>query len=185
MTTTSTSSTSPKSASTATGVPIVVWEGQLTRNLDVLVLYPSLWEIDEQPLVYRSPYEQAIVGRAANAMNNAGVRAALDQPGISEVRGDLAFQMFSHGPFAPADRVIGVEAVPGRLGGNDAGFFDRIIVLNLKKIEDAINAGPKYPGLPAGTIGLSFYEPGSIWGTTPDAYNFSGKYVLYLTVQRI
>jgi hypothetical protein len=118
-------------------------------------------------------------------MNNPSVRAALDQPGISEVRGSLALQMFAHGPFAPADRPIGLESVPGKLGGSDAGFFDRIIVLNLKKIEEAINAPPKYPGLPAGTIGLSFFEPGVIWIPSPDAYNFSGKYVLYLMVQRM
>lgn len=178
-------STSTKGATTTIPLPSVVWEGQLTRNLDVLVLYPSLWEVDEQPLVYRTPYEQAVAGRAANAMNNAAVRAALDQTGFSEVRGDLALQMFAHGPFAPADRPIGVESVPGKLGGNDAGFYDRIIVLSMKKIEEAINAPPKYPGMPSGTIGLSFYEPGNIWGPTPDAYNFSGKYVLYLMVQRI
>ena len=183
MTATSTA-TCGKCSSTQVPLPIVVWQGQLTRNNDVLVLYPSLWEVDEQPAVFRTPYEQAIANRAADVMNNPSVRAALDQPGISEVRGSLALQMFSHGPFAPADRPIGVEAVPGKLGGSDAGFFDRIIVLSLKKIEDALNAPPKYPGMPAGTIGLSFFEPGVIWVPSPDAYNFSGQYVLYLNVQR-
>jgi hypothetical protein len=184
MTSTSTA-TCGKCSSTPVPLPIVVWEGQLTRNNDVLVLYPSLWEVDEQPAVFRTPYEQAIASRAADVMNNPSVRAALDQPGISEVRGSLALQMFAHGPFAPADRPIGLESVPGKLGGSDAGFFDRIIVLNLKKIEEAINAPAKYPGLPAGTIGLSFFEPGVIWIPSPDAYNFSGKYVLYLMVQRM
>jgi hypothetical protein len=183
-TTTATSATCAKCATTSTGLPMVVWEGQLTRNSDILVLYPSLWETDEHPEVFRTPYEQAIANRTGNVMNNAGVRAALDQPGISEVRGDLAVQMFSHGPLSIADRPIGMEAVSGKLGGSDAGFFDRMIVLNLKKIEEALSQPPKYSGLPAGTIGLSFFEPGVIWMPAPDAYNYSGKYVLYLTVER-
>jgi hypothetical protein len=182
-TTTATSATCTKCANVTT-FPMVVWEGQLTRNLDVLVLYPSLWETDEHPEVFRTQYEQAIANRTAGVMNNASVRTALDQPGISEVRGDLAVQMFSHGPFMPADRPIGFEAVPGKLGGSDAGFFDRMIVLSMKKIEEALSQPPKYPGMPAGTIGLSFFEPGVIWMPAPDAYNYSGKYVLYLTVER-
>src|SRR4029079_7653708 len=120
MTATSTA-TCGKCSSTQVPLPIVVWQGQLTRNTDVLVSYPSLWEVDEQPAVFRTPYEQAIANRAADVMNNPSVRAALDPPGITGVRSSLTLQMFSHGPFAPADRPIGVEAVPGKLGGSDAG----------------------------------------------------------------
>jgi len=176
-------STSMKGNVAATTFPITVWEGQLVRNNDVLILYPSLWEGDEHPEIYRAVYEQGIAGRTADAINLPNIRTALDQNGISELTGALAFQTPSRGVNFPADRPIGFQAVPGRVGGSDAGFFDRMIVLSMRKIEEELAKPPKYTGLPAGTIGLSFFEPGRIW-EAPDAYNFSGRYVLYLVVER-
>jgi len=177
------SATSAKGATSTATFPITVWEGQLIRNSDVLILYPSLWEADEQPGFFKTPYEQAIGNRNANVMSNSSVRTALDQAGISELRGELAVRMPARGIMI-SDRPIGVEAVPGATG-TEAAFFDRVIVLSMRKIEEALSQPPKYPGMPAGTIGLSFFEPGVMWSPAPpDAVNFSGKYVLYLMVER-
>ena len=182
-TATNTATSAKGAVSTATTFPITIWEGQLVRNSDVLVLYPSLWEADEQPGFFKTPYEQAIGNRTSNAASNASIRAALDQAGISEVRGELAVRMPARGIMI-SDRPIGVEAVPGATG-TEAAFFDRVIVLSMRKIEEALSQPPKYPGMPAGTIGLSFFEPGVLWSPAPpDAVNFSGKYVLYLMVER-
>ncbi len=176
--------TSAKGAiSTSLTFPITIWEGQLVRNSDVLILYPSLWETDEQPSFFKTGYESAIGNRNANAISNSSVRTALDQSGISEVRGDLAVRLPARGIMI-SDRPIGVEPVPGATG-TEAAFFDRVIVLSMRKIEEALSQPPKYPAMPAGTIGLSFFEPGVMWSPAPpDAVNFSGKYVLYLMVER-
>lgn len=176
-------STATSAKGAAMTFPITIWEGQLARNSDVLILYPSLWEGDEQPGFFKTPYEQAIGNRNTNAMSNSSIRTALDQAGISEVRGELAVRMPARGIMI-SDRPIGVEAVPGGTG-TEAAFFDRVIVLSMRKIEEALSQAPKYPGMPAGTIGLSFFEPGVMWSPAPpDAVNFSGKYVLYLMVER-
>jgi len=116
----------------------------------------------------------------------AKLRQALDAPGISEIRGQDAFRMDSWGTNATGDRPIGIEASTSPDGSG--GFFDRIIVLNQRKIEEALAAPAKIPNMPAGTIGLSFTEGGVIRVTgTPDpmSWNFPGSYVLYLRVEAV
>ena len=171
-----------------TTFPLKVWEGSLTRDREVLVLYPSLWETDDAPSRWYDGYLSSLPPRTLDALNpstptGAKLRQALDAPGISEVRGDNSFQMDTWGPNATGDRPIGIESVSS--GG---GFFDRVIVLNQRKIEEALVGPAKYPGMPAGTIGLSFTEGGVIRVTgTPDpmSWNFPANYVLYLRVEAL
>ncbi len=171
-----------------TTFPLKVWEGPLTRDREALVLYPSLWESDDAPSRWYDGYLSSLPPRTIDALNpstptGSKVRQALDAPGISEIRGDNGFQMDTWGPNATGDRPIGIESVPS--GG---GFFDRVIVLNQRKIEEALAAPAKYPGMPAGTIGLSFTEGGVIRVTgTPDpmSWNFPANYVLYLRVEAL
>ena len=177
----------PGSPSTTT-FPLKVWEGPLTRDKEALVLYPSLWETDDAPSRWYDRYLSALPPRTLDALNpstptGAKLRQALDAPGISEIRGDNSYMMDTWGPNATGDRPIGIESVP-----NGGGFFDRVIVLNQRKIEEALAASPKYPGMPAGTIGLSFTEGGVIRVTgTPDpmSWNFPANYVLYLKVEAL
>jgi hypothetical protein len=172
----------------ATTFPLKLYEGPLTRDYEALVLLPSLWESDNAPSRWRDAWEINLRSSTVNLMSSTQVRQALLQPGISEVRGSLSLRMPSYGVDAAGDRPIGVEAIPSADGRNDGGFYDRLIVLNQRKIEEALREAPKYPGMPAGTIGLSFREGGVIRVSgTPDptSWNFSGLYVLYLRVERI
>jgi hypothetical protein len=172
----------------ATTFPLKVWEGPLTRDKEALVLYPSLWETDDAPSRWYDGYVSSLPPRTLDALNpstptGAKLRQALDAAGISEIRGDNSFQMDTWGPNATGDRPIGIESVP-----NGGGFFDRVIVLNQRKIEEALAAPPKYPGMPAGTIGLSFTEGGVIRVTgfpDPMSWNFPANYVLYLRVEAL
>ena len=74
--------------------------------------------------------------------------------------------------------------MPGSSGISDAGFFDRIIVLSLRKIEEALNNPSPNPNLPSGIMGIGFMEPGFIV-SAPGAISFTGRYVLYLRVERV
>jgi len=173
--------------------PLKVWEGDLTRDRQALVLYPSLWETDDAPSRWFDGYLSNLPPRTLSALDintptGSKVRAALAAPGISELRGDNWFKMDSWGPNPTGDRPIGIESVPGGDGNNAGGFFDRVIVLNQRKIEEALAAPAKYPGMPAGTIGLSFTEGGVLRVTgTPDpmSWNFPASYVLYLRVEAV
>jgi hypothetical protein len=172
--------------------PLKVWEGLMTRYQQVLVLYPSIWEIDDAPSRWFDAYLSGLPPRTQDAMNSAKptgakIRQSLDQAGISELRGDQNFIMDSWGLNATGDRPIGIEAVPDGSGNNAGGLFDRVIVLTQRKIEEALAAPAKIPNMPAGTIGLSFTEGGVLRVTgTPDptSWNFPGSYVIYLRVEK-
>jgi len=41
--------------------PLLVWEGELTRDQDALVLNPSIWESDEDPRLLNNQWDQAIL----------------------------------------------------------------------------------------------------------------------------
>ena len=176
-----------------TSFPLKVWEGFLTRDREILLIYPSLWETDDAPSRWFDGYLSNFPPRTRDQMNpstttGTRIRQALDAPGISEVRGDNGFTMDSWGPNATGDRPIGIEAVPSPDGQNQGGLFDRIIVLNQRKIEEALAAPPRYPGMPAGTIGMTFTEGGVIRVTgipDPRSWNFPGAYVLYLRVEAL
>ena len=174
-----------------TTFPLKVFEGFLTRDKEVLVLYPSLWEIDDAPSRWFDSYLSGLPPRTIDALNPSTpvglkLRQALDAPGISEIRGDPNFKMDTWGLSATGDRPIGIESTTAADG--QGGFYDRIIVLSQRKIEEAIAAAPKIPNMPAGTIGLSFTEGGVLRVTgTPDptSWNFPGSYVLYLRVEAL
>lgn len=174
-----------------TTFPLKVFEGSLTRDNQVLVLYPSLWEIDDAPSRWFDTYLSALPARTVDALNpgtavGLKLRQALDAPGISEIRGDPFFRMDTWGLTATGDRPIGIESTQSADG--QGGFYDRIIVLTQRKIEEALAAPPKIPNMPAGTIGLSFTEGGVLRVTgTPDptSWNFPGSYVLYLRVEAL
>jgi hypothetical protein len=171
-----------------TSFPMTIWQGPLTRDQEALVLFPSLWESDNAPSRWRDAWEAYLASSTTTALSAANVRQAIDQPGISEVRGSLSLRMPAHGIDAAGDRPLGIESIPSADGRNEGGFFNRMIVLNQRKIEEALREPPKIPGMPAGTIGLSFTEPGVIRVSgTPDptSWNFSGLYVLYLRVERV
>jgi hypothetical protein len=178
---------------TTTTFPLKVWEGSLTRDKEALILYPSLWETDDAPSRWFDGYLSNLPPRTLSALDvntptGSKVRTALASPGISELRGDNWFKMDSWGPNPTGDRPIGIESVPGGDGNNAGGFFDRVIVLNQRKIEEALAAPAKYPGLPAGTIGLSFTEGGVLRVTgipDPMSWNFPASYVLYLRVEAL
>jgi hypothetical protein len=180
----------PASPSTTT-FPLKVFEGFLTRDKEVLVLYPSLWEIDDAPSRWFDGYFTNLPPRTQDALNpgttlGAKLRQALDAPGFSEIRGPDWFRMDSWGTNATGDRPIGIEQSSG--SDDSGGFYDRIIVLNQRKIEEALAAPAKYPGLPAGTIGLSFTEGGVLHVTgvpNPMSWNFPASYVLYLRVEAL
>lgn len=174
-----------------TTFPLKVFEGFLTRDKEALVLYPSLWEIDDAPSRWFDGYLSGLPPRTQDALNpgttvGAKLRQALDAPGISEIRGTDVFHIDTWGTSATGDRPIGIES--GTSPDGSGGFYDRIIVLNQRKIEEALAAPAKYPGMPAGTIGLSFTEGGVLRVTgTPDpmSWNFPGSYVLYLRVEAV
>jgi hypothetical protein len=180
----------PASPSTTT-FPLKVFEGFLTRDKDVLVLYPSLWEIDDAPSRWFDGYLSNLPPRTADALNpstalGARLRQALDAPGFSEIRGPDWFKMDSWGPNPTGDRPIGIQQSDGP--DDSGGFYDRIIVLSQRKIEEALAQPAKYPGMPAGTIGLSFTEGGVLHVTgipDPMSWNFSANYVLYLRVEAL
>ena len=176
---------------TTSTFPLTVWEGQLTRDKEVLLLYPSLWESDLAPSRWYDGYLSALPPRTKDALNpsttvGAKLRQALDAPGISEIRGEDNFRMDSWGTNAAGDRPIGIQATSG--GDDSGGFYDRIIVLSQRKIEEALAAGAKIPNMPAGTIGLSFTEGGVLHVTglpNPMSWNFPASYVLYLRVEAV
>ena len=174
-----------------TTFPLKVFEGFLNRDKEVLVIYPSLWESDDSTQRWLDYYKSNLDSRTSTALNpatpvGAKLRQALDAPGISEIRGDDWFKMDSWGPNAKGDRPIGIQQSDGPT--DTGGFYDRIIVLNQRKIEEALAQPAKYPGMPPGTIGLSFTEGGVLHVSglpDPMSWNFPASYVLYLRVEAV
>lgn len=87
--------------------PLKVWEGFLTRDREILLIYPTLWETDDAPSRWFDGYLGNFPPRTRDQMNPATqtgvrIRQALDAPGISEVRGDNGFTMDSWGRTRPA-----------------------------------------------------------------------------------
>jgi hypothetical protein len=171
--------------------PIKIFEGILTRDREALVIWPSLWEIDDTPDRWFMPYMTGMPARTRDALSpltaaGTKLRQTLDAPSISEIRGEDWFKMDSWGTSATGDRPIGIERASSP--DDRGGFYDRIIVLNQRKIEEFLAQPPRIPGLPAGVIGLSFPEGGvlHITGTpNPMSWNFPANYTLYLRVETV
>ena len=144
--------------------PLVIWEGPLTDDGDVLVLRPALWEHDGDRTAFDS-WSQSLASSPPQATwGLAAVQQSLATPAIAAVTG-------------PA---IDLSIDPGRdrpIGLRNHTWYDQVVVLDRWKIEAALR---EPAGRPPGLIRLRLQEEIGKGRGAPE----NGDYVLYLRVER-
>jgi hypothetical protein len=159
-----------------------MWSGQLTEGLDVVVVFPALWEWDsDQDPVRRWEATLASESRSIQSdtarLNRMSRNQTVVLPDFTMDKGLLS-GILEGGH----DRPIGfLEATPG--GGLVGFFFDTLfgkdfvfpvkaIVLTVDTIEKALN-NPSPKG--AGVVEVRL----------PEAPDLAGDYTLYLQIDRV
>lgn len=144
--------------------PLVVWEGPLADGGDVLVLRPSLWELDGD----RSAFD-------------AWARFAAS-PGATWSLAAVQQSLLSSAIAPAAGSALELSVPPGRdrpIGLRGQEWYDQVVVLNREKIEAALLQADR-PGRAPGLIAVRLRE--ETGNGSRAAQN--GDYVLYLRVER-
>ena len=144
--------------------PMLVWEGSLADRGDVLVLRPALWEHDGDRAAFDSWTRFLASAPPHSTWGLAGVQQSLATAAIAAVAGPALELAIDPG----RDRPIGLR---------DHRWYDRLVVLDRRKIEAALR---EPPGRPPGLIELRLQEQTGRRRARPE----NGDYVLYLRVER-
>ena len=149
-------------------VPLLVWEGTLTQDVNVVVILPSLWE-DDGGSGLRTPFDLAV---GASALDNLGTRFLPRGVRPYRVVGDLR-------PAFDSVRMNKDAAGPGTrpIGMKDRGSYyaaePTALVFNYDTAMQV--ATSRNDGLPLGVFALE----------VRDAEQLKGLYTLYFQIEEI
>lgn len=167
---------SPQKHSTGSlqnGLPLLLWEGTLTRRQNAAVFIPTIWETDSSTQPLYAPWSRAgisrdseiILGRLIENSNSLN-----QEPAKNSIRNDIIQRVFvslwdiSH----PLDRPIGMR----EFGGGDYRFRPEVFILTY---DEALRM-----------VQLSRDKNGEAFPFTyRDADWLGGDYTLYLQVERL
>jgi hypothetical protein len=166
----------------ADSLPLVVWEGQLTRDSNTVVVVPTVWEydgvqdafndwarwLDGVPNQLKSNETFKNMAGSTLELASLGLDIALDLP-EDEVTG-ARFLGFDVGK--AKDRPIGMAKTAGADGKPHFTFMPKAYVIDLAKAERelASTVGGK-----AGVIAVPYADDPYLWG----------NYELYLKIERL
>lgn len=160
--------------------PLVLWEGGLADGQDVIVLRPTLWEEDGEPVSFQD-WRDAVETSASATIGSPDVQKAIQGPGIAQLLGGGISHSYAsawdelryvgrstHQVRAGHDRPIGMNY---RAGGYTY-FRDLQVVLTREQIEAELNR----PNTAArGLVPVRF----------TDTVEGGATYTLYLRVERV
>jgi hypothetical protein len=179
----------------ATGFPLLVWEGTLRDGIDAVVVNPVLWEMDGNTEYYDDWANSNLIYRQQDVRRQAQAAAVKDKA----TRGDLT-------PFPgtlvllcnSASDVLPDCKQPGNdrpIGMNNAGctgdtftsnefrhWCELTIVVTREGIERAMSAASQIGSTVGGLITIPLIEPR---GVDPIKGGFEGSYEMYLRVERL
>lgn len=166
----------------ADSLPLVVWEGQLTRDSNTVVVVPTVWEYDGVQDAFNdwATWLHGVPGKLKSnetfkkmagstlELASLGLDIALDLP-EDEVTG-VRFLGFDTGK--AKDRPIGMAKTPGSDGKPHFTFMPKAYVIDLAKAERelASTVGGK-----AGVIAVPYADDPYLWG----------NYEVYLKIERL
>lgn len=154
-------------------LPMHVWEGELVKGQNVVMLIPTIWEYDGGKDVFDEWVSWA--KKTANTLKNSETLAKLiGKEGVAvidltELGLGIALSLQRDGILGQAqDRPIGVKPK-----GNSYVFAPKAVVLNYETAEFALrkNVGGKGPGI----IAIPYRDDPKL----------AGDYILYLQIERI
>ncbi len=160
--------------------PLVLWEGALTDGQDVIVLRPTLWEEEGEPIAFQD-WRSSVEPSASATIASPDVQNAIKGPAIAQVLGggisysyasawdELRYVgRYTNQVRAGHDRPIGMN----HTANGKTYFRDLQVVLTREQIETELNR----PNASArGLVAVRF----------TDAVESLGAYTLYLRVERV
>lgn len=165
-------------------LPLALWEGELVKGENAVLVSPTIWEFDEHDLraAYRSwaDWQGNAVSRLAASpeamalLMSLGPEAAV-LPQLSEVGTAIAVSFMDDFLGKPGDRPIGLEdAGPDSSGRLQFTFKPKTLVLSFESAELALgrNIGGKGPGV----ISVPYTERHP---------KLNGDYTIYLVIERL
>lgn len=151
-------------------LPLLVFNGQLTNSLEMVLIAPAIWESDRND----TPYQTWWQVMDTVAVTLAKSQPILDDMASSQIRPFVGRELAGIGITMDnkRDRPLGM-----RPAGNDAWVQQRVVVLTREKIEAALTS-QFGGGLPVGIIAVPLTDvPSGYHGT-------GGSYTMYLKVER-
>jgi LCCL domain len=166
--------------------PLYVWEGTLTEGTDALLIVPSIWEWDGNPIPYNAYADNWLNGPAADVLQSSPVQIQFQNPNVTSalppanpglVPANKTEEVFANALNAgfgmmtallgvSVDRPIGL----GPYSTNATQYQDRLVVVTHEKMV----------AVPVGgytVVAVPFWEPAD--GV------LNGVYTLYVRIDRL
>ena len=189
----------PPAAASATRFPLVAWEGVLRDGIEMLIVKPTLWEIDGELDFYNQWATSRDPDGDVRTIHDAGHQAAAikdraDRADLSPFRGlfvegcwDDIKNVIEGQRCAGRDRPIGIHKSDciGDDGGGSAirsRWCDVIVVVTREGIERALSGTYQVGGAAPGSITIPLIEPP---GVDVNTGGYDGSYELYVRVERV
>lgn len=164
--------TTPASTPKSNTIPMLLWEGQLTNDVDLLLIAPSLWESDASDAAFGDwnrwvqvkldPVKWYPLKTELAATTMTPIRDA-DASYVPSVRG------------AGVDHPIGIVTISQTSGTTYAQFY---LALTRRKLEALLSPTSTVGGLGPGVLALPMTD-------LHTAEGFGGAYTAYLRFERL
>ncbi len=164
--------TMPPVTPEANTVPMLLWEGQLTNDVDLLLIAPSVWESDGNDAALSDWSHWIETG--AHPLNYQPLQNEITATGITPIRhSDASYVGTLRGP--GVDHPIGIVTVSSTTSTTYAQMY---LALTRRKIEAALSPSSTVGGLAPGVLAVPLKDLYSAEG-------FGGAYTVYLRVERL
>jgi hypothetical protein len=145
----------------------LLWEGQLTDDVDLLLVAPAIWESDNDDYNFGG-WSSTTASNVQSALNWPAIVSEISATGINPVRGGGGPSISKTGPVV--DHPIGMSTT--------VYYSQYYLVLTRKKIEETLSSSTRVGGLAPGVIAVALSDQATL-------DNFGGAYTIYLRVERV
>jgi len=153
-------------------VPMLLWEGQLTNEVDLLLIAPSIWESDGSD-VYFGNWSRWVETKPDPGKWSA-LRTELGASSLTPIRdSDASYIGGLSGP--GVDHPIGIVTMSPGIATTYAQFY---LALTRRKIESLLSPTSTIGGLSPGVVALPLKDLETREG-------FGGAYTVYLRLERL
>jgi len=150
-------------------LPLLIWEGQLTRRESALVVIPMIWEWDGLYGLFQA-WENAGLDQLSTVGELIADPNRTDQePAKVAIRGEVVGQVWMNGrgPLEPSDRPIGMRQYAG-----DYRFRPEVLILTYDEALRLASQSQRNNGRPFQIV-------------YADAAELGGNYTLYIQVEKL